>query len=138
MNLDSYTSDLSGISFGELVLSHYRGKSILETLDALLGTTARLPEAARGDVEAWIDQVNPRGIRESFWQTDAAKVLEQLSTPARQRLVAQRIDPTPDDLFNMFEIIVLSFAYTAHRHKESRMFIQKAIGQGFLRRLLDF
>jgi hypothetical protein len=42
------------------------------------------------------------------------------------------IDPADEDLFCMFQIIVLNFAYCAFKYPSSKAFIQKSIGMGFL------
>lgn len=44
---------------------------------------------------------------------------------------------TDDKLFSMFQIIVLNFAYGAHKHPQSEAFIQQSVGIGFMRRLFS-
>ena len=61
--------------------------------------------------------------------------LMSITTAAAAKLRGVGIEPSSDDLFNMFQIIVLNFVCASHNHPQSKAFIQKAVGSGFLSRL---
>ena len=130
--------NLSGKRFGELVLYHYRKQTLAETVAATQGTIELLPLAARDAVEGWIDYIGAMATVERFWQDDAGDALLEITGHAVPMLSDLDVASTDDNLFNLFQIIVLSMAYTAHTNREWRMFIQKAIGHGLLRRTLNF
>jgi hypothetical protein len=137
MDLAQLAEQFRGRRFGELVLHHVRQKNLAETLGGLKGTTGQLPSEAAINVKSWIDEVAPMGANEAFWRRDCSEVFKEVCELARHRLSAFGIDGTDDDIFNMFQMIVLNFAYGIHRHPQSKAFIQKALGIGFLRRLIS-
>lgn len=62
-----------------------------------------------------------------FWTQDCGAALSRITSKADTKLRAAGVIPTSDDLFNMFQIIVLSLAYSAHKSANSKAFIQKAL-----------
>jgi hypothetical protein len=84
---------------------------------------ATLPEEARGLVEGFIDRWNLRAHDRAFWQTDTALVFDEITEEAKN--VLSRIGLHTDDemLFNMFNIIVLSYAYSACDQPKMREFM---------------
>jgi len=128
---------VKGRRFGELVLHHVSKMSAQQILEALGGLTAELDEVAGRSVEAWVDEINPMGLSRAFWRADADKVLEDLAGRASRRLRELGVSPTDDELASMVQVIISNFAYTAHRNPQSKSFIQKAVGIGFLGRLMS-
>lgn len=135
VDLDNLRTQFHGRKFGELVLEHHEKLDLPTTAQALTGITQELPARAQPLVESWVDNMNPSARVEQFWQQDCGVALMSITTAAATKLRGVGIEPSSDDLFNMFQIIVLNFAYAAHMHPQSKAFIQKAIGIGFFRRL---
>jgi len=137
MDLGQLTDQFRGRRFGELVLHHVRKMALADTLAGLKGTSDQLPVDAVAELERWIDEIAPMGGREAFWQRDCGDVFQEVCERARRRLGALGVSGSDEDVFNMFQMIVLNFAYGAHRHPQSKAFIQKALGIGFFRRLFS-
>lgn len=73
-----------------------------------------LPEQARGLVEGFIDRWNLRAYDQVFWQTDTASVFDEITADAKD-LLSEIGSHTDDEmLLNMFNIVVLSYAYSAY------------------------
>ena len=84
-----------------------------------------LPEEARPLIEPFIDRWNIRAHEKDFWQMDTACVFDEIIEDARKVLSESRIPFDDDALFNMFNIIVLSYAYSAYDQPKMRKFIGK-------------
>ena len=107
----------------ELIEYHMRRMGQKQRINAVLGTVELLPSAARPLVEEFIDRWNARAYDQEFWGTDTAIVLDEITEDARE-LLSQIAAPTDDDtLFNMFNIVVMNFAYGAHTQPKMRKFI---------------
>lgn len=135
MDLYALKKQFHGRRFGELILHHRKETDIHTTIAAIRGVTQELPNNAQPLVGSWIDQINPGALSEQFWRQDCGDAFESITNAASVKLRAAGLQPTTDDLFNMFQIIVLNFAYSTHRFPESKAFIQKALGVGLLGRL---
>jgi hypothetical protein len=137
MDLDSLRAQFHGRKFGELVLEHLKKLDLETTVQALRGITQELPAGAQPLLESWIDDINPSSHVEQFWQQDCGMAFMSITTAATAKLRGAGIEPSSKNLFNMFQIIVLNFAYACHVHPQSKAFIQKAVGIGFLSRLFS-
>ena len=137
MNVDlvALAHQFSGRKFGELVLYHCKQNNLSRTIAAMQGTIAELPPATRPCVEGWIDEMNPSALNADFWRMDCRDVFLDTCVRARQELRGFIREPTDDDVFTMFQIVLLNFAYAAHRDAKSKAFIQKSVGVGFFGRL---
>ncbi len=135
MDLESLRKQFEGRLFGELVLHHRKHTSLQNTVAALQGVISELPEAAQQLVESWIDDMSTDVRSESFWKQDCANSFTNITNAAENKLRDAGISPTTDDLFNMFQIIILNFAYSAYQHPQSKAFIQKSVGVGFFGRI---
>lgn len=135
MDLENLRMQFQGRKFGELVLEHRKKLDLPTALEALKGTAHELPAGAQPLVESWIDEMNPSARVEQFWQQDCGVALMSITTAAAAKLRGVGVEPSSNDLFNMFQIIVLNFTYASHIHPQSKAFIQKAIGIGFMRRI---
>jgi hypothetical protein len=126
-----------GRRFGELVLYHVKRESLSQIVAALMHTISLLPQQLQRVSEEWIDTNNHLGLNEQFWQSDCGEVCLSILERAKQHSSRNGVQADNDTLLNLFQIVVLSFAYTAHREPSSKAFIQKAIGIGFLRRFFS-
>lgn len=137
MDINSLSQQFTGRKFGELVLNHFKKQDFQTIVAALQGTIEELPQSARPSVESWIDEIAPFGAEASFWQKDCGEVFLEICDRARQKLDSHAVRAIDDQLLSMFNIIVLNFAYGAHKHPGTKAFIQQSIGIGFLRRLFS-
>lgn len=135
MDLDELAKQYQGRKFGEIVLQQCKAQNLPTTMAAIRGLTEELPPSAHISIESWIDKIMPLGAYGSFWEQDCGEVFLGVCDEARTHLTNIGVNPTNDNIFNMFLIIVLSFAYTAHISPPSKAVIQKAIGVGFLGKL---
>lgn len=137
MNLQELSAQYAGRKFGELVLHHFKRMNQETLVPALAGTIRTLPPAARPLAEDWIDEITTFGTEPSFWQSDAGQTFALICSAAKDRLADAGITASDDDIFNMFQIILLNFVYGLHKHPQSKAFIQQSIGIGFLRRIFS-
>ena len=137
MDLTALAQQFSGRKFGELVLHHCKEQSLAQTVTALQGTMEELPRPARPSVEGWIDQMNPSALDREFWARDCGDVFLDVCLRARQVLKATLTQPTDEQVFSMFQIIVLNFTYAIQQDSKSKAFVQKSIGVGFISRLFS-
>ena len=128
VSIEALQKQFRGSRFGDLILLHRRENDMQTTIAALLGVTERLPPTAQPLVESWLDEMNTNALSEQFWKQDCGEALSIITTTAAAaKLRSAGVEPTSDDLFNMFQIIVLNFAYAAHRFNHSKVFIEKAL-----------
>lgn len=73
-----------------------------------------LPEQARGLVEGFIDRWNLRAYDKDFWKMDTVSVFDDITEDAKKVLSEQHIDSDDEMLFNIFNIVVLNYAYSAY------------------------
>ena len=137
IDLSDLSKQFAGRKLGELVLQYAPPQSSKFVIEALQGTINKLPSEAKTSVESWIDEISPMGKNPSFWKRDCGEAFLFICTRGRERLASLKIKDTEDDIFHMFQIIVLNFAYGCHKHPQSKAFIQKSIGIGFFRRLFS-
>jgi len=83
-----------------------------------------LPEEARGLVEGFIDRWNLRAYDRAFWKTDTASVFDDITEDAKNVLSDIRSAVDDDTLFNMFNIVALSYAYSAYDQPKMREFMK--------------
>jgi GYF domain 2 len=136
VSIDEFEQQLRGRRFGELVLFHVKRHSLSHITRAVFDTIALLPERLQARSEAWIDINNPYALREEFWRSDCSEIFLSIVQRASHFSSRAGIKADADTLLNLFQVVVLSFAYTAHKEPSSKAFIQKAIGIGPLRRFL--
>jgi len=136
VDLAALQAQFRGRRFGELILHHLKHTDFQATVVTLLALPQELPQDARPLVESWIDEMSVPSRSEQFWQRDCGDVFASIIAVAAAKLRVAGIEPSSDDLFNMFQIIVFNFVYATHRFPQSKAFIQKSLGVGFLGRLL--
>ena len=135
MNIRALIEQYRGRKFGELVLHDYKQLSQSVCIESLFGTVGLLPEEVQNETEIWIDEISIHGVNPSFWKQDCGETLAVITNLSKKYFEKHHINPTDEDLFNMFQITVLNFVGTCYKNEESKFFIQKAVGIGLLRRL---
>jgi hypothetical protein len=127
IDLRGLARQFRGRKFGELILHHYKRLDYETTCKAVEGTTKFLPELPGEFAARWIDEFVMKGQESEFWCRQSDDVLNEIIERARGKLATAGVRPTDEDLFNMFQLIVLSFAYSFHKHESNRLFVERAI-----------
>lgn len=123
INLSELREGFKGRPFSQLVDHHLNRQSQSQRVQAVKGTEGMLPEQARGLVEGFIDRWNLRVYDQVFWDTDTASVFDEITKDAKNVLSETGIQADDEMLFNMFNIIVLSYAYSAYDQPKMRKFM---------------
>lgn len=151
INLPELSARFAGTRFSELVQHHLEG-SQQERILALHQTTILLSEVARGVAEGSIDRWNARAYdrdfwrREpaevaqrvvnefierwnaqvyvsGFWQRDTSEVFDDIVADARTALRPLGLETDDDAAFNLFNIIVMNYAFKAYNEPNLREFM---------------
>ncbi len=123
IDLSELRAGFAGRPFSKLINHHLNRQSQDQRIQAINGTIAMLPEEARGLVEGFIDRWNLRAYDRGFWQTDTASVFDDITGDAKNVLSGIGLRTVDEMLFNMFNIIVLSYAYSAYDQPKMREFM---------------
>jgi hypothetical protein len=124
LNVEQLRSQFKAKPFYRLV-EHYltKEKRTNELKEAVLATIDLLPPSLRQLSIAFIERWNEYSYEREFWQKDTSKVFSEIIDDARAAL-AWFDAPTDDEtLFNMFQMVVLSYAYSASDQPSMREFI---------------
>jgi len=124
INLSELRAGFTGRPFSELINHHLNRQSQDQRIQGINGTIAMLPEEARGLVEGFIDRWNLRAYDRAFCQTDTASVFDEITEDAKNVLSQKGLHTDDEMLFNMFNIIVLSYAYSAYDQPKMREFMR--------------
>jgi hypothetical protein len=103
-----------GRPYGELILHHVERQSLQQVEEGLLRTIEFLPNVLLRASQNWIDLNNSYALREEFWKSDCGDVLLSIVNRAKAFSASHGINADDDWLLNLFDIVVLTFAYTAH------------------------
>ncbi len=124
INLPELRAQFAGTRLRELVQHHLRRQSQRSRIDGLQSTINLLPEVARGVAERFIDRWNARVYDQEFWERDTSEVFDDIIADART--VLRRLDLGTDDeaAFNLFNIVVMNYAYSAYDQPKMRKFMR--------------
>jgi hypothetical protein len=123
INPSELRAGFAGRPFYELIHHHLNRQSQDQRIQGINGTIAMLPEQARGLVEGFIDRWNLRAYDQDFWKMDAALVFDEITEDSRNAFSELGIDTDDEMLVNIFNIIVLSYAYSAYDQPKMREFM---------------
>lgn len=123
VNLAELRAQFTGTRFCQLVQHHLRRQSQSERTQGVLRTIASLPETARTLAEEFIDRWNTRIYDRDFWQRDTADVFDEIIADARNVLRPLGLAKDDEAAFNLFNIVVLSYAYSAFDQPKMREFM---------------
>jgi hypothetical protein len=127
----------NGIKFGEYVLKSVNKKSFDQTVAEMTRKMNGLPVQLNNEIKSLIDNANSLGRKKEFWNNDCGSILKFITLMAREDLQEKGINPTVDNLFDVFHIIVLNFAYGAHKDQRIKKFIKTSAGKGLFGRLFS-
>lgn len=123
VNLSELRAGFEGRPFSRLIDHHLNRQSQDQRIQGINGTVAMLPEDTRGLVEGFIDRWNLRAYDRAFWQTDTASVFDEMTEDAKKVFFDMGLSADDDMLFNMFNIVVLNYAYSVYDQPKMREFI---------------
>jgi hypothetical protein len=123
INLSELRAGFVGRPFHKLIHHHLNHQSQDQRIQGINGTIAMLPEQARGLVEGFIDRWNSQAYDKDFWKTDTASVFDDITEDAKKVLSEQHIKNDDETLFNIFNIIVLNYAFSAYDQPKMREFM---------------
>jgi hypothetical protein len=125
---DELAQRYRGRPFGELILYHVTRESLQQLTEELFRAIEFLPNELQRVRQNWIDLNNSYALREEFWNSDCGDVLLSIVGRAKAFSVNHGINADDDMLLNLFDIVVFTFAYTAHSDKRAKEFIQRSVG----------
>lgn len=138
MDLTGLEAQFRGGTFGELVLRHRSQSSVESCLSACQGIIEQLPVQARPLAETWMDEMNALTNSSELWTQDCGDAFASITSAAVRKLKAADVRFTDDDVFNMFQLIVLNYAYATHRSGHSRAIIEQALWGWHPRQVLSW
>jgi len=135
VSIDKLAEQFEGRKFGELVLHHIDKEPLEQIVAAMQGTMEGLPPQVRSEIEGLIDNANPLATKKEFWSDDCGKIFRFITSIAQKELQEKGVQPSKDNLFDVFNIIVLNFAYSSHKDPRMKKFIKSSIGKGLFGRI---
>ena len=123
INLEEARQGFHGKAFCTLVKHHLDRQKQDTRIRGIQGTIEMLPEDARPLTVPFTDHWNARAYEKDFWQMDTATVFDEIIDDAKSVLSESGIQFDDETLFNMFNIIVLNYAYSAHNQPKMKEFI---------------
>jgi len=144
IELNELLLGLRGKPFSSLIQHHFRKQSMEQIALAIEGEKATLNPLEAKVAERIIDYFNILAYTQDFWRRDCADILEECCWLAARALEAGDPDVRLADaeyaatrllgrftfpdrrshnkLFSIFQLLVLTYAYTAHEQKNFRKF----------------
>ncbi len=123
VDLDQLRAQYSGSRYAQLVERHLYRQTPAQRMAGVAGTVRLLPAPIQPLVEGFIDRWNERAYDAAFWSRDTAAVFDEIIADGRRLLASASVDQDDETLFNLFNIITLSFAYSAHDQPKMRKFM---------------
>ena len=120
IDIPKLRSTFKGTQFRELITHHLRRQSMHERTKAIQGTIGMLPERCRDIAEGFVDRWNKRIHERAFWERDTSDVFDEIIADARATLRPLGCDQDDEAAFNLFNIVVMNYAYNADVHPEMR------------------
>lgn len=120
VDLSELRQGLRGKPYRELIKLHLDRESALELETATQQTILMLPDEVLDQVGAFIDKWNQRVFDAGFWSEDCAAVLDAITTEAYVWIVPQSARLSDEDLFNIFQIVTLNYAFMAAKQANVR------------------
>ncbi|MBK8380095.1 MAG: hypothetical protein IPL14_19910 [Nitrospira sp.] len=123
INLPDLRAQFAGTRLRELVQHHLRRQSQRKRIDGLQATINLLPEVARGVAEGFIDRWNAHVYDQEFWERDTSEVFDDIIADARTVLRPLDLETDDEAAFNLFNIVVMNYAYSAYDQPKMREFM---------------
>ncbi len=135
VSINQLAAQFEGRKFGELVLHHIDNQSFEQTVSAMQGTMEGLPAQVREGIEELIDNANPLARKKEFWSDDCGTILRFITSIVEKEFQEKGVHLSEETLFDVFNIIVMNFAYSSHKDPRMKKFIKSSVGKGLFGRL---
>lgn len=127
INIDEVKSGFRGKPYNALVQYHIKRQNTKQLAMGIEGTKGMLPKGMLSpDIVSHFDEFfnrwNSKAYDASFWREDCAEVFTQIINDASNVLLQPKIKPDDETLFNIFQIVTLSFALSASLQPKMRKF----------------
>jgi len=126
IDLNDLRKQFKGSCFYELIEHHLKKQNEKKLQESFLGTIGFLPPSVSQLTEEFIDRWNIYAYSKEFWNEDTSNIFDHIISDANALLSENNQEEYADDneiLFNLFQVIVLNFAYTAVSQPKMREFI---------------
>lgn len=122
INLTEFRDGVRGRTYRQLVEHHLKNQVGDERMKAILGTVELLPKPVRPPAEELIDRWNARAYNADFWSRDCADVFDEIAADAEALFESNGLEADDEDVFNVFQVVTMSFAYSAEKEPRFREF----------------
>jgi hypothetical protein len=112
-----------GTRYADLIQHHLERQTPQQRAAAIRGTIQMLPLRIQPSIEGFIDRWNAKAYDQSFWESDTAAVFDEISADARELLARSALIADDETVFNVFNIITLSYASSAAGQPKMRAFM---------------
>ncbi|MBC7341789.1 MAG: hypothetical protein H5U02_04985 [Clostridia bacterium] len=139
INLYEFLDGVRGRPYKALVEHHIKKQKTKELLHGCLGTIGLLPPKLQPFMEEFIDHMNTYAYNKAFWDLSCDAAFQLIEEEARNKLPIDDLiavdqhnrlsESSQELLFNIFQIVTLSYAYSASDQPQMRRFI--GIKKGF-------
>ena len=123
INLKELQKQFSGKKFRELIRYHMRRQKPQEIAAGIYGTISMLSPLEQEVDETVIDYFNIQAYSKEFWGKDCGEVFNEITLMAKEMIEGRGGKATDEGLFNIFNIVVLNYAFTAYEQKNFRKFV---------------
>ena len=135
VSIAELADQFAGRKFGELVLYHTDKQPVEGIVAAMQGTMEGLPAQARSEIEGLIDNANPLASKKEFWADDCGKITRFITSMVKKELREKGVWLSEEHVFDVFNIIVMNYAYAVHKDPRLKKFIEGSIGKGLWGRI---
>jgi len=122
VDLDDLRGTFAGTRYRDLVQYHIGHQTLADMERCIAGAMEKLPEPVRSGLEAAVDEWNEAARDEAFWGTDTTEVFDRMLETARGLFLRHDAPAGQEDLFNVFQVFVLTHAVAATGDRHLRRF----------------
>jgi hypothetical protein len=122
IDLAEFRAGAEGRQYRDFVQHHLNAQTARDRNLGFVGTVQMLPAQLQPLMEGFIDRWNVRMYDHDFWRQDCAQVLDAILDDARNMAQSVGYGPDDEDLFNIFQLVSMSFAYNADLEPKFRAY----------------
>jgi len=124
IDLEEFLEQVKSRQYKDLIQHHIKRQNTLNLRQASVGTTSLLPEPLQAKVVDFIDHMNSYAYDLDFWALNCVDVFSLIVDEASEFFpLPKDLKRNSEVLFNIFQIITLSYAYSASSRRKMRKFI---------------
>lgn len=137
-DIDKLKLQFKNSEFHELIEEHTNKQSKEQIVASLFETIQALPERIRPLIELFIDRWNVIAYEKSFWHLDTSDVFIAIENDAKELFQNNKVEYTDNDMFYMFQIIVLNFAHSAVEQPKMFEFMKEDVSLAAIKEAFGF